>query len=203
VECQPVTGFNVTENWHWAELREFPYVDIKYNWELIKKTNRHPRVKILQPGPGVGGHCIAVDPWFIVDSAPKEARLMRTAREVNDGKPAWVIGKVREAATGLKNPSVACLGLAFKANIDDLRESPAVEIDAHLADEGFKVLAVEPHVRELPKALKGKAELTGLEDALGRAGILLLLVDHSVFKAIPPALLTGKCVIDTRGVWTS
>ena len=172
-------------------------------WELIKLANRHPRVKILQPGPGVGGHCIAVDPWFIVDSAPKEARLMRTAREVNDGKPDWVIGKVREAAAGLPNPSVACLGLAFKANIDDLRESPSVEIAAHLAGEGFKVLAVEPHVRELPKALQSKADLVGLEEALEKADILLLLVDHNAFKAVPAARLKGKRVIDTRGIWTA
>jgi UDP-N-acetyl-D-mannosaminuronic acid dehydrogenase len=172
-------------------------------WELIKLANRHPRVKILQPGPGVGGHCIAVDPWFIVDAAPKEARLMRTAREVNDGKPWWVIAKVHAAAAGLKNPSVACLGLAFKANIDDLRESPAVEIAAHLAGEGFKVLAVEPHVRELPKALQGKADLVGLEEALEKADILLLLVDHNVFKSVPAARLKGKRVIDTRGIWTA
>jgi len=172
-------------------------------WELIKLANRHPRVKILQPGPGVGGHCIAVDPWFIVDSAPEEARLMRTAREVNDGKPGWVIAKVRAAAAGLKNPSVACLGLAFKANIDDLRESPAVEIAAHLAGEGFKVLAVEPHVRELPKALQGKADLVGLEEALEKADILLLLVDHNIFKAVPAVRLKGKRVIDTRGIWTA
>jgi UDP-N-acetyl-D-mannosaminuronic acid dehydrogenase len=172
-------------------------------WELIRLANRHPRVKILQPGPGVGGHCIAVDPWFIVDAAPKEARLIRVAREVNDGKPAWVIGKVREAAAGLPSPSVACLGLAFKANIDDLRESPAVEIAAHLADEDFKVLAVEPHVRELPKSLQGKAYLVGLEEALEKADILLLLVDHNAFKALPAARLKGKRVIDTRGIWTA
>jgi UDP-N-acetyl-D-mannosaminuronic acid dehydrogenase len=172
-------------------------------WELIRLANRHPRVKILQPGPGVGGHCIAVDPWFIVDAAPKEARLMRTAREVNDGKPGWVIAKVRAAAAGLKNPSVACLGLAFKANIDDIRESPAVEIAAHLAGEGFKVLAVEPHVAELPKALQSKADLVGLEEALEKADILLLLVDHNAFKAVPAARLKGKRVIDTRGIWTA
>jgi len=170
-------------------------------WELIRLANRHPRVKILQPGPGVGGHCIAVDPWFIVDAAPKEARLMRVAREVNDGKPGWVMDKVRAAAAGLKAPSVACLGLAFKANIDDLRESPSLEIAAHLATEGYKVLAVEPHVHELPKALQGKAELVSLEDALTRADILLLLVDHNAFKAVPVARLRGKRVIDTRGIW--
>ena len=172
-------------------------------WELIRLANRHPRVKILQPGPGVGGHCIAVDPWFIVDAAPKEARLMRVAREVNDGKPGWVMDKVRAAASGIKNPSVACLGLAFKANIDDLRESPALEIAVHLADQGFKVLAVEPHVRELPKVLKGKADLVGLDEALEKADILLLLVDHNIFKTVPSTVLVGKRVIDTRGIWNS
>jgi UDP-N-acetyl-D-mannosaminuronic acid dehydrogenase len=171
-------------------------------WELIRLANRHPRVKILQPGPGVGGHCIAVDPWFIVDSAPKEARLMRTAREVNDGKPDWVIGKVRAAAAGLKNPSVACLGLAFKANIDDLRESPSLEIAVHLADSGFGVLAVEPHIRELPAPLKGKGELVDAESAIARSDIVLLLVDHSAFSQINPALLLGKTVIDTRGFFS-
>jgi len=129
-------------------------------WELIRLANRHPRVKILQPGPGVGGHCIAVDPWFIVDAAPAEARLLRTAREVNDSKPHHVVAQVRAAAG--PGAVVACLGLAFKANIDDLRESPAVEIAAHLADAGLKVLAVEPHVATLPKALQGRAELVPL-----------------------------------------
>ena len=172
-------------------------------WELIRLANRHPRVRILQPGPGVGGHCIAVDPWFIVDAAPKEARLIRVAREVNDGKPGWVMDKVRAAASGIKNPSVACLGLAFKANIDDLRESPALEIALHLADQGFKVLAVEPHVRELPKVLKGKADLVGLDEALEKADILLLLVDHNIFKTVPSTVLVGKRVIDTRGIWNS
>ena len=172
-------------------------------WELIKLANRHPRVKILQPGPGVGGHCIAVDPWFIVDAAPKEARLMRVAREVNDGKPEWVMAKVRAAAARTKDPVVACLGLAFKANIDDLRESPSLEIAAHLAGEGFKVLAVEPHVAELPAALRGKAELADLGAALERANIVVLLVDHDAFKAVPRARLAGKQVVDTRGIWKS
>ena len=172
-------------------------------WELIKLANRHPRVKILQPGPGVGGHCIAVDPWFIVDAAPKEARLMRVAREVNDGKPEWVMAKVRAAAAKFADPVVACLGLAFKANIDDLRESPSLEIAAHLAGEGLKVLAVEPHVAELPKALRGKATLATLDEALRAAQVIVLLVDHAAFKAVDPARLAGKQVIDTRGIWNS
>lgn len=171
-------------------------------WELIGLANRHPRVKILQPGPGVGGHCIAVDPWFIVDAAPEESRLIRTARLVNDGKPGWVIDRVKEAvAAAADGRPVACLGLAFKANVDDLRESPSVEIASHLAGEGMAVLAVEPHVRELPRALRGKAELVSLDDALARATVVVLLVDHDVFKAVSPGSLAGKRVIDTRGTW--
>jgi UDP-N-acetyl-D-mannosaminuronic acid dehydrogenase len=167
-------------------------------WELIRLANRHPRVKILQPGPGVGGHCIAVDPWFIVDAAPAQARLMRTAREVNDSKPHHVVAQVRAAAG--PGAAVACLGLAFKANVDDLRESPSVEIAAHLADAGLKVLAVEPHVTVLPKALQGRAELVPLADALARASVVVLLVDHRAFAGLTLAQLKGKKLIDTRGV---
>lgn len=170
-------------------------------WELIRLANHHPRVNILQPGPGVGGHCIAVDPWFIVDSAPKEARLIRTAREVNDGKPGYVVNKVREAAHSLAAPVIACLGLAFKANIDDLRESPSVEIVRRLAADGVgKILAVEPHVEALPSSLSGKVELTDAATALDRADIVVLLVDHDQFKGIPWRALQGKSIIDTRGI---
>ena len=166
-------------------------------WELIRLANRHPRVKILQPGPGVGGHCIAVDPWFIVDAAPQEARLIRTAREVNDSKPYHVVAQVRAAAS--EGAVVACLGLAFKANVDDLRESPAVEIVAHLAKAGLKVLAVEPHVRVLPESLQGRAELVSLDNALARAEVVVLLVDHRAFASLTLAQLAGKKLIDTRG----
>lgn len=173
-------------------------------WDLISLANHHPRVKILQPGPGVGGHCIAVDPWFIVDSAPEQARLIRTSREVNDGKPHHVVDKVKEAVKGLKNPSIACLGLAFKADIDDLRESPAVDIVAHLAkDKVGNLLVVEPHVDSLPAAL---ANLPGLklvetDEALRQAQVVLLLVNHRPFYDIDRKALQGKTVIDTRGVW--
>jgi UDP-N-acetyl-D-mannosaminuronic acid dehydrogenase len=166
-------------------------------WELIRLANRHPRVKILQPGPGVGGHCIAVDPWFIVDAAPQEARLMRTAREVNDSKPHHVVAQVRAATS--QGAVVACLGLAFKANVDDLRESPAVEIAVHLAAAGLKVLAVEPHVRALPASLQGRAELVSLADAIARAEVIVLLVDHRAFASLTLAQLAGKKLIDTRG----
>jgi UDP-N-acetyl-D-mannosaminuronic acid dehydrogenase len=166
-------------------------------WELIRLANRHPRVKILQPGPGVGGHCIAVDPWFIVDAAPAEARLLRTAREVNDAKPGHVLARVRsQVAPGAV---VACLGLAFKANVDDLRESPALDIAAHLAAEGYQVLAVEPHITALPPVLAGRAELVDLPTALARAAAVVLLVDHRAFGSLTLAELAGKALVDTRG----
>lgn len=176
-------------------------------WELIRLANHHPRVNILQPGPGVGGHCIAVDPWFIVDAAPEEARLIRAAREVNDAKPEWVLDKVRAAAQGVAEPTIAVLGLAFKPDIDDLRESPARRIAGRLADEfaGSDVLVVEPHVEELPKELANRRNvmLTTLEDAVPKADVVVLLVDHSAFKhADTVALgLDTTRVVDTRGVW--
>lgn len=173
-------------------------------WELIRLANRHPRVKILQPGPGVGGHCIAVDPWFIVAAAPQEARLIRMAREVNDSKPHRIVSQVCAAATSLKKPVIACLGLAFKADVDDLRESPAMEITAELARSGVaQILAVEPHVRNLPPSLAKMANvrLVGREDAMRRANIVVLLVNHREFAGIDRALLRDKVVIDTRGFW--
>jgi UDP-N-acetyl-D-mannosaminuronic acid dehydrogenase len=166
-------------------------------WELIRLANRHPRVKILQPGPGVGGHCIAVDPWFIVDAAPAEARLLRTAREVNDAKPGHVLERIRAQVPA--GAALACLGLAFKANVDDLRESPALDIAVHLAAEGYRVLAVEPHIAALPAALAGRAELVDLPSALARADAVVLLVDHRAFGALTLAALAGKVLIDTRG----
>ena len=179
-------------------------------WELIRLANRHPRVNILNPGPGVGGHCIAVDPWFIVDSVPDAARLIRTAREVNDGKPQWVLGKVEEAVIEARSRHgrtvvVACLGLAFKANIDDLRESPALEITRHLAERRIadKLLVVEPYIDTLPRELAGRVgvELVEFDLALAEADVVVLLVDHQDFKVVPRQSLDGKVVIDTRGQW--
>lgn len=169
--------------------------------EVIRLANHHPRVNILQPGPGVGGHCIAVDPWFLVHTAPQEARLIRTAREVNDSKPAHVIGRIKALADRFKNPVIACLGLAFKANIDDLRNSPAMTIVEHLAREGIgEVLAVEPHVDALPRELAGVA-LVDADEAIQRADIVVLLVDHDAFREIDRDRLLDKAVIDTRGLW--
>ncbi|RLZ03120.1 UDP-N-acetyl-D-mannosamine dehydrogenase [Kocuria tytonicola] len=174
-------------------------------WELIELANHHPRVNILQPGPGVGGHCIAVDPWFIVAADRENSKLIRTAREVNDGKPRWVIRKVEEACAHVESPVIAALGLAFKANIDDLRESPAMSITRELAEHvsHATVLAVEPNVRELPAALHGlpNVEFAPYEDAIERADVVLLLVDHDEFKALPAAALKDKAVVDTKGLW--
>jgi UDP-N-acetyl-D-mannosaminuronic acid dehydrogenase len=172
-------------------------------WELIRLANHHPRVKILQPGPGVGGHCIAVDPWFIVDKSPKTARLIRTAREVNDLKPYYVIDKVKVAAAKFRNPVIACLGLAFKADIDDLRESPSLEIVQHLNKLNLGSLYVsEPHISELPPSLLGNnVSLVEANVAIEKADIVLLLVNHKAFKEIGIDELVGKEVIDTRGLW--
>ncbi len=173
-------------------------------WELIRLANRHPRVKILQPGPGVGGHCIAVDPWFIVAAAPDEARLIRTAREVNDSKPARVLAWIKSAAAPFPRPVIACLGLAFKADVDDLRESPAVGIVEQLAkDFTGEILAVEPHIQALPAALaaSGRVNLVDAALALARADVVVLLVNHRAFSELDRRKLVGKAVIDTRGFW--
>lgn len=182
-------------------------------WELIRLANRHPRVNILQPGPGVGGHCIAVDPWFIVSTTPDEARLIRTAREVNDSKPHWVLDKVKIAISEylqlnptktIKDVTIACLGLAFKPDIDDLRESPAVEICRQLAAQhSGTVLAVEPNVEELPPKLRESLILADIDTALAKSDVIVLLVDHKQFKAIPKSALGDRKFVDTRGVWTA
>lgn len=165
-------------------------------WELIRLANRHPRVDILQPGPGVGGHCIAIDPWFIVDRAPEQARLIRTARLVNDSKPDWVLEKVRQRAERFKHPTIACLGLTFKADVDDTRESPALEIATRLKAEDLgQIIACEPNL-----AAHDDFTLVGLEEAIERADIILVLVDHRAFKALTPRQLQEKIVIDTRGL---
>ncbi|MFP3502929.1 UDP-N-acetyl-D-mannosamine dehydrogenase [Burkholderia sp. SIMBA_062] len=170
-------------------------------WELIRLSNRHPRVDILQPGPGVGGHCIAVDPWFIVDSAPEHARLIRTARTVNDDKPNYVLDRIEHVAKRFREPVIACFGLAFKADIDDLRESPAVGIVRELANREIgQVIAVEPNIRQLPASLEGRVMLGEIADALARADIVVILVDHRQFKRIDPMKLHTKIVIDTRGL---
>jgi UDP-N-acetyl-D-mannosaminuronic acid dehydrogenase len=176
-------------------------------WELIRLANRHPRVNILQPGPGVGGHCIAVDPWFIVASAPEQARLIRVAREVNDAKPDWVIEKVEEAIAVWRNsangatasgPKIICYGLAFKPDIDDLRESPAAVIAEKLARRyPGQVMAVEPNVKILPERLS-TIRLVEQTKAQTIGDIHILLVDHQQFRGAPPS---HGVTIDAKGIW--
>jgi UDP-N-acetyl-D-mannosaminuronic acid dehydrogenase len=171
-------------------------------WEVIRLSNRHPRVNILTPGPGVGGHCIAVDPWFIVAAAPEQAKLIRTARLVNESKPDYVIAQVVSKAKRFKHPVIACLGLAFKANVDDLRESPALAITKRITEiDGAKVLVSEPHIQELPKNLKGKCELMDAAAAVKVADVVVLLVDHKAFASLARPILAEKMIIDTRGFW--
>lgn len=165
-------------------------------WDLIALANRHPRVSILQPGPGVGGHCIAVDPWFIVAAAPSQARLIRTAREVNIAKPEWVVDKIRARAEKFKRPTIACLGLAYKADIDDLRESPALDVVEKLreADLG-ELLISEPYVKSHPDY-----DLVDWQEAVQRADIVVVLVNHRQFKGLKPKDLQERVLIDTRGM---
>jgi UDP-N-acetyl-D-mannosaminuronic acid dehydrogenase len=176
-------------------------------WELIKLANHHPRVNILQPGPGVGGHCIAVDPWFIVDSAPNESKLIHVARLVNDSKPDFVLEKIEQAALNIGKEkaslSIACLGLAFKPNIDDLRESPAMKIAKRIEGLGFsKQYLVEPNINAIPEVFDVKStELINLEAAMAKVDIVVLLVDHTAFKEMDLSLLSGKQVVDTRGLF--
>ncbi|MEO9130370.1 MAG: UDP-N-acetyl-D-mannosamine dehydrogenase [Sphingomonas sp.] len=174
-------------------------------WKVISLANRHPRVNILQPGPGVGGHCIAVDPWFIVDSDPANARLIRTAREVNDGKIGYSVVQAEAVIAAAPGASVACLGLAFKANIDDLRESPAIKVaSAIAARHRDQVMIVEPHIDALPITFRETgAVLVSLDEALDRCEVLIVLVDHDEFKAVPLARRAGKKIYDTRGIWVS
>lgn len=196
-------------------------------WEMIDLANRHPRVNILRPGPGVGGHCIAVDPWFVVAAAPEDTTLIRTARQINDGQPGRVAAHVaalvaeaaadggdgragqdagagRDAGAGGRPVRVAALGLAFKANVDDLRESPAVDVVQRLRGllDG-PIDVVEPHVRALPAELAGLdgVQLVDLPTALGRADVVVLLVDHDEFRDVPAEALGRALVHDTRGLW--
>lgn len=182
--------------------------ELKINvWELIKLANHHPRVNILQPGAGVGGHCIAIDPWFIVSNSPKYSRLIRTAREVNDSKPHWVLEKVKQLLVEYTiakdcKPSevtIACLGLAFKPDIDDLRESPALMITQQISSwHRGSVLAVEPNIQSLSL---DNIELVDLNDALAQADILVLLVDHTPFKKVSLEQISQRYIMDCRGVW--
>jgi len=181
-------------------------------WELINLANLHPRVNILQPGPGVGGHCIAVDPWFIISKTPDESRLIHTARQVNDYKPKWVIDKVKLMVAEflsenqnktITDVTVSCFGLAFKPNIDDLRESPALNITKELAELNFgKLLIVEPNIVALPNSLKNDGELVSIKTALATSDIIVLLVSHLEFMDVDLDRSLNKRVVDSTGLWS-
>nr|WP_298097795.1 UDP-N-acetyl-D-mannosamine dehydrogenase [uncultured Shinella sp.] len=183
-------------------ISEALHIDV---WEVLRLANRHPRVNILSPGPGVGGHCIPVDPWFIVSAAPGLAKLIRTAREVNDRRPHHVAEQVVMKAKRFRAPTIACLGLTFKANVDDVRESPAIDVVGLIAKAlpDVEVLAVDPYVETMPKQLAGytNIRLEPAYEAVERADIVVLLVEHDPFRAIRHTRLGGKVVYDTRGVW--
>ncbi|MGI2180140.1 UDP-N-acetyl-D-mannosamine dehydrogenase [Shewanella frigidimarina] len=176
-------------------------------WELIALANRHPRINILQPGPGVGGHCIAVDPWFIVSKTPNEAQLIHTARLVNDSKPEWVLDRVDIAVSNYlqQNPSkrvldvtIACYGLAFKPDIDDLRESPSKYIAQKICEKhNGQVLLVEPNISELPTSM-ADYNLVKVDAAIKEANIHVLLVDHKQFRLQPAP---QGIIVDTKGIW--
>jgi len=177
-------------------------------WELISLANRHPRINILQPGPGVGGHCIAVDPWFIVAKTPEQAQLIHTARIVNDAKPLWVVGKVKLAIADFlqanphkttKDITIACYGLTFKPDIDDLRESPALQIAKNISQmHSGTTLGIEPNIEKLPNHVN-KIKLVNLRLAIQQADIHVMLVDHKEFKGKP---FNAQFIIDSKGIWT-
>lgn len=173
-------------------------------WEAISLANRHPRVNILNPGPGVGGHCIAVDPWFLISAAPPLTQLMRAARDTNNAKPHFVLEKIRSRMQHFSDPVVACLGLSYKPDVDDIRESPAIEIVSHLAREGTgKVLVVEPHLDALPAVLADYAnvEMATLDDALDRADVIALLVAHKKFSTVSHEKISNLDIVDSVGLW--
>lgn len=173
-------------------------------WEVIGLANKHPRVNILSPGPGVGGHCTAVDPWFIVQKAPQETQLIKTSREINESMPDCVVEKVEKAIkqAGIKEPIIACLGITYKADVDDLRESPALKIVGKLKDKGYSLRVCDPYVKDCIGL-----DLFALEEAINGADCVVLLVNHKNFKKLNPAQLLkemrGNIIIDTRGVWPS
>ncbi len=175
-------------------------------FEVIDAANHHPRVNILRPGPGVGGHCIPVDPWFIVDAMPEMSRLIRTAREVNHAKTEHVIARIRNSAGRFKSPVIAMLGLTYKPDVDDLRESPALEIVEQAAKQEFgELLVVEPYIKKLPPSLvpMQRIRLMPLDEALSKADVVAVLVAHKAFATVAPKLLAQKVIVDSVGIWRS
>ena len=171
-------------------------------WEVIKLANKHPRVNILNPGPGVGGHCIAVDPFFIIEKAPEKAKLIKTARSVNDSMPDYIVKKVETALNKIKveNPLIACLGMTYKANVDDIRESPALKVIRKLRKKGYLVRVCDPYIKDF-----SEFPLFSLKEVAEGADCLVLLVDHKEFKELEPdeflKEMRHKIIIDIRGVW--
>jgi UDP-N-acetyl-D-mannosaminuronic acid dehydrogenase len=173
-------------------------------WEVIDLANKHPRVDILQPSPGVGGHCIAIDPYFIIDAAPHSTRLIAAARSINSARPLSVVQDIRALLQPGRHQTVACLGLSFKPDIDDMRESPAVEVVRLLSEiPNVSIVAAEPNARALPRSLEGKGiQFTDALSAIDQADIIALLVDHRQFNLVDPEALRDKKLVDTRGLWT-
>ncbi len=172
-------------------------------WSVIRIANLHPRVNILSPGPGVGGHCIPIDPWFIHVALPERTPLIKAAREVNDGKPQFVADRIIKLAKRFRQPVIGLLGLSYKPNVDDLRESPALEIACRVASRRVgTVLAVEPHLRELPPPLANYpgVQLTDLATAVKRADIVGILVGHNKFRSLDRGAVASKVVVDTVGL---
>lgn len=173
-------------------------------WEMIALANRHPRVDILNPGPGVGGHCIPVDPWFIADAVPDLTPLIQTARRINDDMPKVIAERVIAACEGLDDPVVVCLGLAYKADTPDMRESPSIDVVKQLQGRlRGRLLVVEPYLSELPSELGGdeNTSLVDLDEGLAEAHVVALLTDHKAFAEIDQELIAAKPVVDSRGLW--
>lgn len=162
-------------------------------WKVIELANHHPRINLLKPGPGVGGHCIAVDPWFIIKAAPDITPVMKAVRGVNDAKPQWVVEKV--TAVAKPGAIVACLGLAYKPDVDDLRESPSITVVEELVKAGFEVRVVEPHLESWTMPL------WGLEEAVAGADVVVTLVGHTAFRGLDRAALVGKAIVDSVGIY--
>lgn len=174
-------------------------------WSVIKLANLHPRVNILAPGAGVGGHCIPVDPWFIHEALPNHTPLIRTAREVNDNKPHFIAERVATIASRFRAPTIAVLGLAYKPNVDDLRESPALLIARQLADRQLgRLMIVEPHVPGLPAGLSGRDDvvLASLDEAVAQADVVAVLVAHDRFRGLDRGAVASKIVVDAAGLFS-
>lgn len=191
---------NIAAANEFARLADQFQVDI---WEAIQLANRHPRVTILNPGPGVGGHCISVDPWFLVEAAPETAQLIRQARQVNDGQPEYLVDFIARKTGKLQGKRIAVLGLAYKPNVDDLRESPAVDTVKILRDKGAQVTTFEPFKKDFK--IEGVDAAASLEKAIKDADIILLLVGHTKFKELDPSevkkMTKAEVVIDAVNSW--